>query len=685
MMALQTVAKPTQAAAPVLQKKTMIGPVDDPLEREADQVADQVMRMPDPTEFISSGPTQVSRKCAHCEEEKLQRKCASCEAEEKLQRKADGASGAQAYAPPIVHSVLSQPGQPLDRATRSYFEPRFGRDFSQVRVHSGVSVAAEAARAVDAIAYTIGNDIVFDSGRFQPQSLQGKRLLAHELTHVVQQQGGPQVVQRDFNPVKPAPQSSNPLGALFPQISPEVSQRFSVRAFTEAEFQALTGVKVSTIPEKRVLSPAETGLDSDTSASAGGLVGMGVGVLLGPRPTLPLPLGSTGALWSADAHLSQFAVVPQENPALAFFFGDSTMDAYGFRSNLARHIGSSVERMPDTAGWKLTASLNRGVPGSYVNDAVFPYLPFKGGSMAVYEQNGAANLPGAQDLAACMAKANKSDPLNGTYTFSTPPRKSAAYDRAFGKGAAADLGHQPPPINNCLNEANAANLTHQALQGRDLIMKVNGRDVNVGTAQYVDTGELVPDMLPGAAKNMRPYLDQWDVNPGSQGLTRTPITGAMSLRGLTGVVRIGGLVLMVYNLGRIADRYDKASAYDKPLVVGEEGTLLTAGLLGGLLGEVIGETVLCVGAGPGVGLCVIAASVVGGALASGAAEDFAHDVGQTLQTAAELQRQGKLLPAVLDAATQVLGTDQQRQILRDFKKIESRKPEPSEGFELFKF
>lgn len=91
-------------------------------------------------------------------------------------------------APPIVHDVLRTPGQPLDATTRAFMEPRFGRDFGDVRVHADAQ-AADSARAVNALAYTVGSDVVFGAGQHQPQSEAGKRLIAHELTHVVQQRG----------------------------------------------------------------------------------------------------------------------------------------------------------------------------------------------------------------------------------------------------------------------------------------------------------------------------------------------------------------------------------------------------------------------------------------------------------------------------------------------------------------
>ena len=88
--------------------------------------------------------------------------------------------------PSIVREILRCPGQPLDAATRGLLEPRFGHDFGQVRVHN-TSRAAESARAADALAYTIGNHVVFGHGQYQPATHSGRKLLAHELTHYLQQ------------------------------------------------------------------------------------------------------------------------------------------------------------------------------------------------------------------------------------------------------------------------------------------------------------------------------------------------------------------------------------------------------------------------------------------------------------------------------------------------------------------
>jgi hypothetical protein len=132
----------------------------------------------------------LQRKCACGDAPGPTGECEECR-QKKLQRKAQNSrlgTRNNFPVPPIVHDVLRAPGQPLDAPTRAFMEPRFGHDFSSVRVHTN-SQAAESAQAVDALAYTVGNNIVFAPGQHAPNSQRGANLLAHELTHVVQQQG----------------------------------------------------------------------------------------------------------------------------------------------------------------------------------------------------------------------------------------------------------------------------------------------------------------------------------------------------------------------------------------------------------------------------------------------------------------------------------------------------------------
>ena len=182
-----------------LQAKLLINRPGDRSEREADRMADVIMRMPEPKR------PAIQRSYSDCEEE-IQRQIEPEEEEEEVlqakplvQRRATSQATAST-APPIVSEVLRSSGQPLGATTRSFMESRFGHDFSRVRVHSDTQ-AAKAARAVNARAYTAGRDVVFGSGQYAPGTLAGQRLLAHEMVHVMQQQeagGQPGVVQREM-------------------------------------------------------------------------------------------------------------------------------------------------------------------------------------------------------------------------------------------------------------------------------------------------------------------------------------------------------------------------------------------------------------------------------------------------------------------------------------------------------
>ena len=134
----------------------------------------------------SSTLTVLQRKCA-CEGAGSD--CETCaEKKEGTLQRSVGNHATPNGVPPIVHEVLSSPGSPLDAGTRAFMEPRFGHDFSDVRVHTD-SLAAESARSVNALAYTVGNHIVLGAGHHSPAMNPTRRLLAHELAHVIQQRG----------------------------------------------------------------------------------------------------------------------------------------------------------------------------------------------------------------------------------------------------------------------------------------------------------------------------------------------------------------------------------------------------------------------------------------------------------------------------------------------------------------
>ena len=203
----------------LLQTKLRANERSDQYEQEADRVAEQVMRMVEPAKDTNTSKTATAPM---------------------VQRKVHGDSGGIGSAPPIVHEVLASPGQPLDRATRAYFEPRFGHDFSRVRIHSDAE-AEQSAKAVGALAFTVGQNIVFGLGRYAPNSVPGRNLLAHELSHVVQQDSvdTDTFVQRATG-ADPAPADTIKPASLAPEMSATheiviAGQPFGLLVITSAE------------------------------------------------------------------------------------------------------------------------------------------------------------------------------------------------------------------------------------------------------------------------------------------------------------------------------------------------------------------------------------------------------------------------------------------------------------------
>ena len=221
-------ARISRMMGPAVQTKLKVGKPNDRFEQEADRTADRVMTMPAPQgqEAAVSGDMQAKShlQCCPACAKKMQRQadeepaptpngdlqmkadeglCPDCakkmqrqtaeegseEAAPDVQMQAGKAQAATPEVTPETESYINQSkggGQPMSDSDRAYMEPRFGRDLSGVRLHTG-SRAAEAAKGVNAQAFTRGQDIYFGAGQYQPGGAQGQRLLAHELTHTVQQ------------------------------------------------------------------------------------------------------------------------------------------------------------------------------------------------------------------------------------------------------------------------------------------------------------------------------------------------------------------------------------------------------------------------------------------------------------------------------------------------------------------
>lgn len=203
-----------------VQPKLKINAPGDALEQEADAMADRVMQndghsatnntIASASNAISSAGTAIQRKCAQCQSSPSGT-CANCAEEEEknahgsVMRKEAGPGSFFASSGLAAGIARSQGhGRGMAGPTRNFMERSFGADFSGVRIHTGAE-SHQMNQMIGARAFTHGNNIYFGNGNYQPQSSEGMHLLAHELTHTIQQKGGDHVIQRDTDPPKEQP------------------------------------------------------------------------------------------------------------------------------------------------------------------------------------------------------------------------------------------------------------------------------------------------------------------------------------------------------------------------------------------------------------------------------------------------------------------------------------------------
>ena len=207
--------------SPLIQPKLVIGQVNDPLEHEAEHIADRVMMAKGEDLFLASDPLHVGRKSAVGEKESGK----TISTTESATREASARAEMR---------VLNGRGSPLPASQRTFFESRFGHDFTAVRVHSD-SRSADLARSVNARAFTLGQDIVFGRGEYRPESGEGARLLAHELAHVVQQHASQAIIQR-----QPATKDPFAKGGTFDQLEILREATLPTIEFEDAELRKLS-------------------------------------------------------------------------------------------------------------------------------------------------------------------------------------------------------------------------------------------------------------------------------------------------------------------------------------------------------------------------------------------------------------------------------------------------------------
>jgi hypothetical protein len=191
---------------PNIQMKFKISQLDDPLEREADRIAEKIVD----TNYMNSniqsdnknkGNKTLNRKCSKCKEEDEDK-----EKPIQISRKTDIKNKQNLEISNEtnnkIKNVINHGGNPLDTQIKKFMESKFGFDFSNVRIHTD-DIAAKTANSINALAYTIENNIIFARGLYQPNTIEGKSLLVHELTHVLQQNSRSMQIQIQRSPDRP--------------------------------------------------------------------------------------------------------------------------------------------------------------------------------------------------------------------------------------------------------------------------------------------------------------------------------------------------------------------------------------------------------------------------------------------------------------------------------------------------
>ncbi|MCE8427110.1 MAG: DUF4157 domain-containing protein [Candidatus Methanoperedens sp.] len=602
-----------------LQAKLRIGQPGDIYEQEADRMAEQVMRMPEPK---VANETKVSNPAGN---NSIQRKCLGCkngtkikkeEDEEKLQKKE--ASGSTHELTPELDSsirVIRGGGQPLPESVRAFYEPRFGADFSEVRVHTG-SYAAETAKSINARAFTVGNNIAFGGGQFVPGSQEGRKLLAHELTHTIQQ-GATSIspsASMSYSPaadpfitvqnqhststvVQPKKMGSDPIAPPPGDKSVITAERIGDR-----EFEQLTGMPTDMLPEGLLVKdlgalahtilnvPADTlppGVAPEVTDSTNrDLTAAGVGAaIVTPSPISYVPANATGIMW-VQGHLSIFAKV------------NGTLTIRGFRGHQIYYIG---EMVPGPIGEWFSKQLNLGfVPGGFKNDVLFPKVPGK--QTVIYVTT---DLQTAETFRDHL----KETQYNETYKYSTPRPDAKQGSKEWRMHQLLKARGGDAMTVQCGNQCSTVPVRQieGAIGMRPHVDTPGGRlDITTGRTG----GGPVDPYEKGRAKRMKQFFEAPNLSgarPGSARISMTP--GAVMAMG---AIRIGGGIWMLYggyqSVRRLMDAW---GTEDFAQVMAEESGAWGGGIggaeLGGAIAEGIGESVFLVAGGE-----VSALFVVGG-------------------------------------------------------------------------
>ncbi|NEP49071.1 MAG: DUF4157 domain-containing protein, partial [Moorea sp. SIO3C2] len=327
-----------QAVNRLIQTKMQVGEPDDVYEKEADTVAAQVMRMSAPPVQNSMEDEEIQTKPIglqlQSDEEEIQTKPIALQLqseEEEIQTKANPGQTPQ-VSPNLETKIQSRrgTGQPLPENTRAFMASRFGNDFSGVKVHTD-SIAASAAQELNAQAFTTGQDIFFGSGYYEPHTTKGKTLLAHELTHTIQQQPTrPSASPGEPSAPEQAPTAPKP--SLPPLSSQEAGDNQPLETKTEPESKIDTGKNA--IASQKIVEPKV----EDTEASLKSTEEE-------PKSDIAVELEEPAAMGGEEvAQVSSLSLAGSSDQALAKFMESSPSQIAATQPSLGTQLDSKMNQ-----------------------------------------------------------------------------------------------------------------------------------------------------------------------------------------------------------------------------------------------------------------------------------------------------------------------------------------------------
>lgn len=665
----------TEVSKSFFQPKLTVNHPDDPFEREADAIAHRVVKMEKIQNFTGSGEGTffghaLQRKCAHWEEE-----------ENKVQRK--GSHGTPTLVPKSTSNYVSNlsGGQSLTEKERSFFEPRMGYDFRDIKIHTG-SEAAESAKSINALAYTTGKNIVFNRGQYSPDTESGKRLLAHELAHTVQQSNDihpkiqryvdsveincadneirflhngtvtsytlnhcqltdntynagvalspgrvdfdlgevPQGTQFDFNySIAPGQPSPNTFFTGQSRVNIVCSNTSSGGLGNGS-----VHFSVRQLTAEDVLALTGTGIDS---------IPEGIMVPLGNFTARTLRDVSGPAVAGASYFSpTPWSFIPRNTTGILWTQGHTSVWSHpeglfssptirGYRGNLAYYAG---ELLP-VFGRQFTVRLHEGVPGTFANDAWFPIMA--GEQYYVFAPQSAEN-------AQSFAERLQGTRYGGEYTYSPPRAAGAGTDPHLGPVGRTEgslhselsvRGRAPLCTNNCITVPTPE--IEAAIGGRPITTA--GVDVMTGTGP----GGTADPHYAGRGRLMTEAMREGPLPPGAQRLNLTVTPGGSA--GMF-IVRGAGRVMLVYGIYHTADRISESvEAGNTATVVTEEAGAWVGGILGSALGGAAAGAILCAPTGPIDAVCVVGGFLGGllfGAVGGTVGHAVGHEAGERVVT-----------------------------------------------------